>query len=437
MNAPSALPLHIGKYQVQAELGRGASGVVYRAVDAFKRRQVAIKQLHAHLLRQPEQAERYRKLLRNEVMLTARLRHPNIVRLLDADEHAAQPYLVLEYVAGQPLSAFASADTLLPLAQVLDIAYKCCNALEHAQREGLVHRDIKPANVLLSEQGEVKLTDFGAALAVRSDATQLAGLVGSPSYMSPEQVQEQDLGHHSDMFSLAVVVYELLTGRRPFDGDTDFATLYRITHEAPTPPRLLRTDLPEHLDAVLLRALAKRPQDRFATWADFASALLAVQHALPAPRRQDSEAQRFALLRALPFFADFHDVALWELMRLGRWRWAPKGKVILQEGLAGDSFYVLVEGQVSITREGWHLSTLGPGATLGEMTYLQPDNRVRSATAVAQTDALVIKVPNPALREASADLQSRFDKAFIKVLVSRLAATSKQLGAADLGSGAD
>ena len=162
-----------------------------------------------------------------------------------------------------------------------------------------------------------------------------------------------------------------------------------------------------------------------------------MQHALPAPRPQDSEAQRFALLRALPFFADFHDVALWELMRLGRWRWAPKGKVILQEGLPGDSFYVLVEGEVSITREGWHLSTLGPGATLGEMTYLQPHNRARSATAVAQTDALVIKVPNPALREASADLQSRFDKAFIKVLVSRLAATSKQLGAADLGSGAD
>ena len=435
--ATSAPPANIGKYRIERELGRGASGIVYLGLDGFRGRKVAIKQTHAHLLKVPEQAERYRKLLRNEAALSGRLRHPNIVRLLDADEEALPPYLVLEYVDGQPLSDFATPDTLLPVPQVLDIAFKCCNALEYAYREGLVHRDIKPANVLLSEQGEVKLTDFGAALAVRSDATQLAGLVGSPSYMSPEQVQEQDLGHHSDMFSLAVVVYELLTGRRPFDGDTDFATLYRITHEAPTPPRLLRTDLPEHLDAVLLRALAKRPQERFATWADFASALLAVQHALPATRPQDSEAQRFALLRALPFFADFHDVALWELMRLGRWRWAPKGKVILQEGLAGDSFYVLVEGQVSITREGWHLSTLGPGATLGEMTYLQPDNRVRSATAVAQTDALVIKVPNPALREASADLQSRFDKAFIKVLVSRLAATSKQLGAADLGSGAD
>ena len=437
VNPPSAPPATIGKYRIERELGRGASGVVYLALDGFRGRKVAIKQTHAHLLQQPDQAERYRKLLRNEAAMSGRLRHPHIVRLLDADEDAFPPYLVLEYVDGRPLSDFATPDTLLPVSQVLDIAFKCCNALEYAHRAGLVHRDIKPANLLLARDGNVKLTDFGAALSLRSEATQLAGLVGSPSYMSPEQVQEQDLGHHSDMFSLAVVVYELLTGRRPFDGDTDFATLYRITHEAPTPPRLLRTDLPEHLDAVLLRALAKRPQERFATWADFASALLAVQHALPATRPQDSEAQRFALLRALPFFADFHDVALWELMRLGRWRWAPKGKVILQEGLAGDSFYVLVEGQVSITREGWHLSTLGPGATLGEMTYLQPDNRVRSATAVAQTDALVIKVPNPALREASADLQSRFDKAFIKVLVSRLAATSKQLGAADLGSGAN
>jgi len=435
--ATSAPPANIGKYRIERELGRGASGIVYLGLDGFRGRKVAIKQTHAHLLKVPEQAERYRKLLRNEAALSGRLRHPNIVRLLDADEEALPPYLVLEYVDGQPLSDFATPDTLLPVPQVLDIAFKCCNALEYAYREGLVHRDIKPANLMLARGGDVKLTDFGAGLSLRSDATQLSGLVGSPSYMSPEQVREQDLTHHSDMFSLAVVVYELLTGRRPFDGDTDFATLYRITHEVPTPPRLLRTDLPEHLDAVLLRALAKRPQERFATWADFASALLAVQHALPATRPQDSEAQRFALLRALPFFADFHDVALWELMRLGRWRWAPKGKVILQEGLPGDSFYVLVEGQVSITREGWHLSTLGPGATLGEMTYLQPDNRVRSATAVAQTDALVIKVPNPALREASADLQSRFDKAFIKVLVSRLAATSKQLGAADLGSGAD
>lgn len=425
--ATSAPPANIGKYRIERELGRGASGIVYLGLDGFRGRKVAIKQTHSHLLKVPEQAERYRKLLRNEAALSGRLRHPNIVRLLDADEEALPPYLVLEYVDGQPLSDFATPDALLPVPQVLDIAFKCCNALDYACREGLVHRDIKPANLMLARDGDVKLTDFGAALSLRSDATQLSGLVGSPSYMSPEQVREQDLTHHSDMFSLAVVVYELLTGRRPFDGDTDFATLYKISHEAPTPPSLLRASLPPHVDEVLLRALAKQPADRFATWPDFAQALLAAHRGLPRQRSQDTEAERFARLRALPFFADFHDVALWELMRLGSWRRLEQGTVLMRENTPGDSFCILIEGQVAISRQGWNLSTLGPGVTLGEMTYLRPDNKMRTATAVAETEVLVLKVRNPALREASEDLQSRFDKAFIKLLVGRLIATNEQL----------
>ena len=247
-------PASIGKYRIEREIGRGASGVVYLGLDGFRGKQVAIKQMHAHLLADPAQAQRYRRLLRNEAMLAGRLRHPHIVRLLDADEEAVPPYLVLEYVQGRPLSDFAKADSLLPVAQVLDIAFKCGQALEHAQRQGLVHRDIKPANILLSEEGEVKLADFGAALSVRSEATQIAGLVGSPSYMSPEQVREEPLTHHSDMFSLAVVVYELLTGRRPFDGDTDYATMFRIGNDVPVPPSLLRPALPTELDQWLLRA---------------------------------------------------------------------------------------------------------------------------------------------------------------------------------------
>jgi len=425
--ATSAPPASIGKYRIERELGRGASGIVYLGLDGFRGRKVAIKQTHAHLLREPQQAQRYRKLLRNEAALSGRLRHPNIVRLLDADEEALPPYLVLEYVDGRPLSAFATPDTLLPVPQVLDIAFKCCNALEYACREGLVHRDIKPANLMLTQAGEFKLTDFGAALSLRSDATQLSGLVGSPSYMSPEQVREQDLTHHSDMFSLGVVVYELLTGRRPFEGDTDFATLYKISHDAPTPPSLLRASLPEAVDAVLLRALAKQPEERFATWDEFAQALLSVHRGLPRQKSQDTEAERFARLRALPFFADFHDVALWELMRLGHWRRLEQGTVLMRENTPGDSFCILIEGQVAVSRQGWHLSTLGPGVTLGEMTYLRPEDRRRTATAVAETEVLVLKVRNPALRGASEDLQSRFDKAFIKLLVGRLIATNEQV----------
>ena len=428
MSSPPQLPATIGKYRIERELGRGASGIVYLGLDGFRGRKVAIKQTHAHLLKQPEQAERYRKLLRYEAALSGRLRHPHIVRLLDADEEALPPYLVLEYVDGQPLSDYATADALLPVPQVLDIAFKCCNALEYAYREGLVHRDIKPANLMLAKNGDIKLTDFGAALSLRSDATQLSGLVGSPSYMSPEQVREEDLTHHSDMYSLAVVVYELLTGRRPFDGDTDFATLYKISNEAPTPPSLLRASLPSHVDDVLLRALAKKPAERFATWQDFAQALLAAHQGLPRQRSQDTEAERFACLRALPFFADFHDVALWELMRLGNWRRLEQGTVLMRENTPGDSFCILIDGQVTVSRQGWTLSTLGPGVTLGEMTYLRPEDKMRTATAVAETEVLVLKVRNPALQGASEDLQSRFDKAFIKLLVGRLIATNEQLG---------
>ena len=421
------LPASIGKYRIEREIGRGASGVVYLGLDGFRGRRVAIKQMHAHLLADPVQAQRYRRLLRNEAALAGRLRHPHIVRLLDADEEATPPYLVLEYVQGRPLSDFASADNLLPVAQVLDIAFKCGHALEHAQRQGLVHRDIKPANILLTDDGEVKLVDFGAALAVRSEATQLAGLVGSPSYMSPEQVREEPLTHHSDMFSLAVVVYELLTGRRPFDGDTDFATLYRIGHDEPVPPSLLRPALPEALDRWLLRALAKPAAERYPTWTDWSDALMVLNQSLPRQRSQDTETERFMRLRTLPFFADFHDVVLWELMRLGKWRRLERGTVLMRENTPGDSFCILIEGEVAVSRQGWHLSTLGPGVTLGEMTYLRPDNKIRTATAVAETDVLVLKIRNPALREASEDLQSRFDKAFIKLLVGRLIATNEQL----------
>ena len=430
MDTPT--PSAIGKYRIERELGRGASGVVYLGLDGLRGRKVAVKQMHAHLLAEPALAARHRRQLQQEAALAAQLRHPNIVRLLDADEAAAPPYLVFEYIAGQPLSQHARADALLPLAQVLDIAFKCGHALAYAERQGLVHRDIKPANILLAEGGEVKLVDFGAALSTRSEATQLAGLVGSPSYMSPEQVREEPLTHHSDMFSLGVVLYELLTGRRPFDGETDFATLYRIGHEAPVAPGLLRASLPPGVEAFVLRALAKAPEERFARWEDWSDALTALSRTLPRQKSQDTETERFSCLRALPFFAGFHDVALWELMRLGSWRRLERGTVLMREGTPGDSFCILIEGQVGIRRQNWQLCTLDAGVPFGEMTYLRPEAPVRTATAVAESEVPVLKVRNPALRGASETLQSCFDKAFIKLLVGRLVATNEQVAEWDL-----
>jgi serine/threonine protein kinase len=422
----------IGKYQIERELGRGASGAVYLARDTFRGNWVAIKQIHPHLLIDPVQANKYRRLLHNEAVLVGQINHPHIVSLIDVNERANPPYLVLEYVPGRSLEQHTSPDTLLPVSEVLDIAFKCCNALEYAHFHGLVHRDIKPANLLLRDDGEVKLTDFGAAMSQKGDVTQLAGLIGSPAYMSPEQIREEKLTQQSDMFSLGVVLYELLTGQRPFQGDSDYATIYKIGAEEPTPVRVLRPELPDTLDEVLRTALAKKSDKRFATWADFAGAVIGASSAITKLASQITEVERFQTLRQLDFFRDFSDVAIWETLRLGRIRALDRGTVLMEEGSVGSSFYLLLDGVVRVTKKNLALTKLRRGVSIGEMVYLQPGENLRSATVTAESRILVLKIKSASLQQASAELQSCFDKAFIKMLVSRLIATNQQLSEWDV-----
>ena len=256
MPAAAAIPKLIGKYRIEGEIGRGASSVVYLAFDPFHNRQVAVKQIHGHLLQDEKQAAHYRRTLRNEALLAGHLRHPHIVRLLDADDDASPPYLVLEYVEGKTLAAFTARDKLLPPPQVLDIAYKCCSALHQAQSYGLVHRDLKPANIMLQSDGNVKVTDFGTALSVRGETTQMLGLMGSPYYMSPEQMRSaRDVDHRTDIWSLGVILFELLAGRPPFQGDSLPELLTSIMTDS-TPSLLgLRPELPPALEQVVLRCL--------------------------------------------------------------------------------------------------------------------------------------------------------------------------------------
>jgi serine/threonine protein kinase len=223
----------------------------------------------------------------------------------------------------------------------------------------------------------------------------------------------------------------LLTGRKPFEGETDFATMYRINTETPTAPSMLRAELPQSVDETLMRALAKKPEQRFASWGDFADALLAVNVALPKRSASEREGERFTQLRGLDFFSEFHDPALWETLRLATLNQFPRGSVLMREGDPGDSFFIMLEGSVTVSRNAWKLSTLGAGVTLGEMTYLDPGKKTRSATAIAATDVLALEIRNPALRHASEDLQARFDKAFIKLLVNRLIDTTAQVGSWD------
>jgi hypothetical protein len=270
--------------------------------------------------------------------------------------------------------------------------------------------------------------DLGTALAAGGEATQVAGFVGSPQYMSPEHVREEGCTWRSDMWSLGVVCYELLTGRRPFESESDFTTIFKIATEDPTLPTTLRPGLPPQIDKVLMRALAKHPEARFKQWMDFADSLLQINRGMSARTVRHREGDAFARMRALPFFTGFPDAVLWEALRLGTLAAKSPGEVLMDEGEIGDSFMLLLEGHVAVLRDGYKVATLDPGVTLGEMAYLRRDEPRRTATVLAGSGVLVLEIRNEALRRASEDLQMCFDKAFIELLLQRLMKTTEALG---------
>jgi len=431
-------PERVGKYLIEREIGQGATGIVYLAMDTFRKRQVAVKMADEALLADVAGNVRLRRVLQTEAGLVGRLKHPHIVALLDADIEAERPYVVMEFVDGVSLDTHISPSTLLPVREVLDITFQCCGALDFAWRWGeLVHRDIKPANMLRPKTGGMKLADFGAAMVFNAAHTQLTGFVGSPAYMSPEQIREEKLTPQSDMFSLGVVLYQLLTGSLPFEGETDFATIYKINYEEPEPPSLRRPGLGRDVDEVIGRALSKRAEHRYANWKEFADAISAIGQEPAAMEARPSDRRLFLLLRGMPFLAGFPDAAIWELLDLGVPYRVNAGSIMMREEHPGTSFYLLLDGEVTISRKGRELAVLKPGVTLGEMIYLRPNLPLRTATATAASDLTVLKITCEALRNASESLQGYFDKAFIHLLVDRLTDTNQRLTDAENSTAKD
>src|SRR5262245_45458160 len=245
------LRLQVGKYDVQKLLGKGATGTVYLAKDTFTGREVALKTLEPEVFRDPKFGEVYRAQFLNEASLAGKLRHPYIVAILDAVVGEDSGHIAMELITGGDLSKHAKPPNLLPVADVLQIGFKCCGALEYAAKEGIVHRDIKPANIMVAAGNEPKIADFGAAFLKKSQAVQTAAM-GSPYYMSPEQIRGKDLTFHSDMYSFGVVLYELLTGRRPFLAENVESLLKKILELEPLPPTEARAGLPKEVDMLVL-----------------------------------------------------------------------------------------------------------------------------------------------------------------------------------------
>ncbi len=271
--AESPEPRIIGRYLILAELGRGAMGVVYKARDPQLDRLVAIKTLRTDLGLAPEIAADFKKRFYREAMAAGRLNHPNIVAIHDVLEIDETPYIIMEYVDGETLSTLLVAEGPLEPKRAVDIVVQACDALEYAHARGIVHRDIKPANILVSGGRDVKVSDFGIARISGTKFTQTGAMVGSPSYMSPEQVRGAAVDGRSDLFALGVVLYEALSGADPFSGESPSTVLYKIVHEEPPPIPERNQAVPLVLDAVTRRALAKDPDRRYPSARAFAEAL--------------------------------------------------------------------------------------------------------------------------------------------------------------------
>jgi len=270
----------LGRYEVLGELGQGAMGVVYKAKDPLIDRVVAIKTINLGLAL--DEKEEYEGRFYQEAKAAGRLNHPNIVTIYDVGKSADVAYIAMEFLEGRELRDIMNDGGKLPVDQVLDIVAQVALGLAYAHEHEIVHRDVKPSNIMVVRDGHVKITDFGIArMASSAVRTQTGMVLGSPKYMSPEQVMGKNIDQRSDIFSLGVMLYEMLTGQAPFNGENVNAIMYQTLNAAPPPPNVLNPGVPEMLNYIVAKALAKPVDDRYQNAKDFAADLRACRDTLP------------------------------------------------------------------------------------------------------------------------------------------------------------
>ncbi len=273
----------LGRYKIVSEIGQGAMGTVYKAVDPIIDRTVAIKTINLNLSKQ--ELEEYEARFQQEIKAAGRLNHPNIVTIYDVGKTEQVAYMAMEFLEGQELKDTIASGKVLPTEQVVDIIAQVADGLWFAHQQGIVHRDVKPSNIMVLKGGIAKITDFGIARLPNSAVKTMTGLIlGSPRYMSPEQVIGKSLDTRTDIFSLGVVLYEALTGMAPFDGDNVNAIMYATVNSTPPPPSTHNRNIPAMLDLIVAKAMAKSLDDRYQTVKEFADDLREVRRQLDAAR---------------------------------------------------------------------------------------------------------------------------------------------------------
>jgi serine/threonine protein kinase len=413
------LPYRLGKYELDKLIGIGATGGVYHALDTFTGREVAVKLIDESVLRDRESSETFRKQFTNEASLAGKLSHPHVVSILEASITEDSGYIVMEYVPGWSLIRHTYHDNLLPVADVLQIIYKCCSALEYAFNQGIVHRDIKPGNIMVVSGTNVKITDFGSSVFYKEQIKQ-AVTAGTPSYMSIEHIKGDSVSYLSDMYSLGIVAYELLTGRLPFEADTLIELLYDISIKMVEPPSMRRSGIPAELDKIILKMIARNPEDRYPTWAALEADIDKLSR-LCVSEQDIADSEKFGMLRAMDSLSLFPDPEIWELAHASKWRKLLAGAIALREDEPGQSMFILVSGTMRVTKQGRLLNTVKGGEFFGEMAYIQRGSN-RQATLETTSDATIAEFTFEALEKLSVGCELRFVKSLLDTMTSRLVA---------------
>jgi serine/threonine protein kinase len=427
-----AIPTRVGKYVLGRELGAGSTGRVFVSHDPYLDREVAVKLYLFGSDMPARKRETRRRLFFNEAQMAGKLDHPQIAHILDAGEEGEICYVVMEYFPGaEALRRWTTPNRLLPVPTVVEIVFKIARALDYAHRQGVIHRDVKPSNVLRTPDGDVHLIDFGISLFVNTQgpavsANDQGGLVGSPSYMAPEHLKGAPANAVTDLYSLGVMFYELLVGRRPFEAEGMSELIHKIVYASPPPLGKFRPELPIVLDDIVARALAKQPERRYQNGHEFAAALVRVARDLETVGSEMRERERFNLLRRLPFFNDFQYPEIYEILKAGEWASYEAGARIVSEGQVDESFFLLVSGSANVERGGRRLGTLTHGDCFGEIGYVAPAKRTVSIVAREPTE--VLRVNATLMEQASVETQLRFTKVFLRNLIARLARTRARDG---------
>ena len=278
------VPAKVGKYQLLERIGSGTCGIVYRAYDAILSRDVALKVSKVGTLDQRTgKVPGAQKAFITETLSAGRLSHPNIVTVYDAGVDGPLNYIAMEYVEGTSLKTYGRGKTQLPAYRVVNLIAKVCDAIDFSHKMGIVHRDIKPANIMVANDGSVKLLDFGIAVSTSAEDINSRQALGTPNYMSPEQVVGKDLGPRSDIYSLGAVMFELLTGQQLFKAEKVKELFRAVIKDMAPPLRSIRSDLPKELELAVARCLAKNPRQRYASGAEMAAALRKVADNMAPP----------------------------------------------------------------------------------------------------------------------------------------------------------